>query len=106
MRTLTIKRNKSFAGFLGKMHVYVADAASNELTIKGTPCRKLGELKNGEQKSFQIETCQTTVFVIGDASTKEFCVDSMTIPAGTAEVQLTGKVCLDPQRGNPFAFDR
>lgn len=105
-RTLTIKRNKSFAGFLGKMLVYVADAAANELTIKGAACRKLGELKNGEEKSFSIDTAATTVYMIGSESTKDFCVDSMPIPEGTADVRLTGKVTLDPQNGNPFVFDK
>ena len=105
MRMLTIKRNKSFAGFLGKVQVYISDAAGN-LEIHGQLCKKLGELKNGEEKSFTVDTAATTVFVIGDKSTKDFCVDSMPIPAGTAEVRLSCKLVLDPQNGNPFVFDK
>lgn len=105
MRMLTIKRNKSFAGFLGKVQVYIADALG-DLEIGGQLCKKLGDLKNGEEKSFAIETAPTTVFVIGDKSTKDFCMDVMAIPEGTAEVRLTGKIVLDPQNGNPFVFDK
>ena len=104
MRMLTIKRNKSFAGFLGKVQVYIADA-NGELEIGGQLCCKLGDLKNGEEKTFTIDNTETTVYVIGDASTKDFCVDHKAIPAGTEEIRLTGKLHLDPQRGNPFVFD-
>ena len=104
MRMLTIKRNKSFAGFLGKVQVYVADA-NGDLEIGSQLCRKLGDLKNGEEKTFTIENARTTIYVIGDASTKDFCMDSKVIPEGTTEVRLSGKLVLDPQRGNPFVFD-
>lgn len=105
MRMLTIKRNKSFAGFLGKVQVYISDAAG-DLEIRGHLCKKLGDLKNGEEKSFTIENTAATVYIIGDKSTRDFCMDAMTISAGTAEVQLSGKLILDPQNGNPFVFDR
>lgn len=105
MRMLTIKRNKSFAGFLGKVQVYIADPAG-DLEIQGQLCKKLGDLKNGEEKSFTIETAATTVYVIGDKSTKDFCMDARAIPEGTAEVRLSGKLILDPQSGNPFVFDK
>ena len=105
MRMLTIKRSKSFAGFMGKVQVYIADAMG-DLEIRGVLCKKLGDLKNGEEKSFTIENAATTVFVIGDKSTKDFCMDAMAIPEGTAEIRLTGKLILDPQNGNPFVFDK
>ncbi|MBP1575986.1 MAG: hypothetical protein J6A68_00485 [Oscillospiraceae bacterium] len=47
MRNLTIKRTKSFVGCLGKMKIYIEDPTSNELLINNTPCRKIGDLKNG-----------------------------------------------------------
>ncbi len=105
MRMLTVKRNKSFAGFMGKVQVYITDAAG-DLEIRGQLCKKLGDLKNGEEKSFTIESAAATVFVIGDKSTKDFCVDAVSIPEGTAEIRLSGKVVLDPQSGNPFVFDK
>ena len=106
MRELVIKRAKSFAGCFGKVHIYIKDAAAAELDIQGAPCRKLGELKNGEEKTFLIPTTPVQVFVIGDASTRDFCVDGVALPAGDQAVRLSGKIHLDPQRGNPFLFDR
>ena len=50
MRTLTIKRAKSFVACLAKMKVYVEDPTSREIVINNVPCRKLGDLKNGEEK--------------------------------------------------------
>ncbi len=106
MRNLIIKRNKSFAGCFGKVRVYIEDLRAGELNIKGCPCRKLGELKNGEEKTFPIDNAQTKVFVIGDAATRDFCMDWKSIPAGEQDVRLSGKNSFDPQNGNPFAFDK
>ena len=49
MRKLTIKRAKSFVASLTKVKVYIEDQLSNELTINNVPCRKLGNIKNGEE---------------------------------------------------------
>ena len=106
MRQLILKRNKSFVGCLGKDCVYLEDTDRGELTIKGSPCHKIGELKNGEEKTFSIPTTQVKVFVIVDIATKEFCVDSKVIPAGEGDVRLSGKNTFDPQKGNPFVFDK
>lgn len=106
MRNLIIKRNKSLAGCFGKVRVYVEDKENGELNIKGCACRKLGELKNGEEKAFSITNEQTKVFVIGDAATRDFCMDWRSIPAGNADIHLSGKNTFDPQNGNPFAFDK
>ena len=56
MRNLTIKRTKSFVACLAKMKIYVEDPTSNEICINNTPCRKLGDLKNGEEKNSYIVT--------------------------------------------------
>ena len=58
MRNLTIVRRKSFVACLAKMKVYIEDPASNELVINKIPCRKLGELKNGEEKHSKSTTPQ------------------------------------------------
>ena len=73
MRNLTIKRQKSFVACLGKMKVYIEDPMANDLVIKGVYCRKLGDLKNGEEKTFQIGDNAAKVFVIADALSKDFC---------------------------------
>ena len=106
MRNLIIKRNKSLAGCFGKVKVYIEDAENGELTIKGSPCRKLGELKNGEEKTFPVPETQVKVVVIADEATREFCSDSRIVPAGEEDARFSGKNTFDPQRGNPFKFDR
>lgn len=106
MRNLTIKRNKSFAGCFGKVRVYIEDRNAGELDIKGYPCRKLGELKNGEEKTFSIGNEQLKLFIIGDAMTRDFCMDWKNIPAGANDLRFSGKNTFDPQNGNPFVFDK
>ena len=106
MRNLTIKRNKSFSGCFGKMKVYIEDQANGDVEIKGRPCRRIGELKNGGELVVSIDNGGVRVFVIGDLSTKDFCVDWYDVPSGDADVRLTGKCQSDPQNGNPFKFEK
>ena len=105
MRTLTIKRKKSFVGCLGKMKVYISDSFSNELVISGIPCRKLGELKNGEEKSFEIGEEGARIFVIADKISKEYCNEFYDVPAGQENLYLSGKNEFNPASGNAFRFD-
>lgn len=105
MRTLTIKRNKTSVAFLAKLKVYIEDSIQNELEISGVPCRKLGELKNGEEKTFQIGDNAAKVFVISDKLSRNYSNDYYPLPAGTEPVYLTGKNCYDLRAGHPFRFD-
>ena len=102
MRNLIIRRQRSLAGCFGKVHVYI-NSESGELTIRNTSCKKLGELKNGEEKTFSIPNTDVTVYVIGDTLTKELCYPKQ-INAGDKDVHLSGKTTFDPQNGNPFVF--
>lgn len=104
MRNLTVKRNKSFVGCAAKVHVYIEDAVSAELEIEGTPCRKLGTLKNGEEKTFAVTGEQAKVFVIADKLSKNYCNDSYTVPAGQEDVSLSGQ-CRFSLGSNAFVFD-
>lgn len=104
MRNLTIKRTKSFVASLGKMKVYIEDPAG-ELLINQAPCRKLGELKNGEEKTFQIGEESARVFVIADKLTKNYCNDFFRLPEGQEDVYLTGKNRFSLSSGNAFRFD-
>ena len=105
MRNLTIKRTKSFVGCLAKMKVYVEDPMSNEIHINNTPCRKIGDLKNGEEKTFQIGEQGVKVFVIADKLSKNYCNDFYQLPAGCEDVFLSGKNKFNPASGNAFLFD-
>lgn len=105
MRNLTITRIKGFVGSLGNMRVYLEDRAGSELVIRGVPCRKLGTLKNGEEKIFRISDQEAKVFVIADRLTKEFSGEYYQLPEGQEDVHLTGKNTFNPFAGNPFRFE-
>ena len=105
MRNLTIKRKKSFIGCLSRAKIYIEDAKAPELTINNTPCRKLGELKNGEEKTFVIDNFAAKVFVIADKLTKEFCNDCYQLPTGRQDICLSGKMKFNVVAANAFRFD-
>lgn len=90
---------------LAKIKVYIEDAASNEMVINNVPCRKLGDLKNGEEKTFVIDDNEAKIFVIADALSKGYCNEFCTIPAGTEDVVLNGENKYNPANGNAFRFD-
>lgn len=106
MRTLKIKRNKSFVGCLCKIKIYLEDPASEEITIRQVPCRKLGELKNGEEKTFEVGENAARVFAIADKASKDWCCESYQLPEGGEDVFLSGKPRFDPSVGNAFCFDQ
>ena len=105
MRNLTIKRTKRCVGCLAKMKVYLEAPESGEITINNVPCRKLGDLKNGEEKTFQIGDQAAKVFVIADTLSKNYCNDYYQLPEGQDDVVLSGKNKYNPAGGNPFQFD-
>lgn len=105
MRKLTIKRQKKFTGCLGKMKVYIEDTSGNGVLICDTPCKFLGTLKNGEEKTFEISEAAAKVFVIAGAASQKYCNDYYKLPEGGEDVYLTGKNVYSPMSGNPFRFD-
>lgn len=105
MRNLTIKREKSFVGSLAKMKVYIEDPTSNEICINDISCRKIGDLKNGEEKTFQIDEQEVKIYVITDKLSKNYCNDFYQLPAGQEDVFLSGKNKFNPNNGNAFRFD-
>ena len=105
MRKLTVKRAKSFVACLAKIKIYIEDPSSEEIIINGTSCRKLGDLKNGEEKTFEIENAARKVFVIGDKLSKDLCCEYYQLTEGDEDVVLTGKNKLNPANGNAFIFE-
>lgn len=105
MRNLTIHRIKTFVGCMAKMRVYIEDPEAGDLDINGVLCRKIGELKNGEEKTFAITQHAVKVYVIAGTSSRNFCNDYCTVPEGTEDVHLTGKNRYNPANGNAFRFD-
>ncbi len=105
MRNLTIERRKTFVACLMKMKVYVETDGIGELVINGTPCVKLGTLKNGETKTFEISEKAVKIFVICDKVSKEYCNDFYQLPEGKEDVALSGKNKFSLASGNAFVFD-
>lgn len=117
MRRLTIKREKSFVGCTAKMQVYIEDTYSAELQLPvASPknddeqidyigCRKIGELKNGEEASFEIGEEAIRVFVIADKVSKDWCNDCYQLPDGSEDISLSGRNRLNPAAGNAFRFN-
>lgn len=105
MRKLTIKRNKTIVGCLMKLKVYIEDPTSQEIVISDTPCRKLGELKSGEEQSFDIGENAAKVFVIADRISKNYCNDFYQLSEGSEDIYLSGKNKYNPANGNAFRFD-
>ena len=105
MRNLTIKRTKSFVGCLAKMKIYIEDTTSSEMLINDTPCRKIGDLKNGEEKTFQIGEQEAKVFVIADKLSKNYCNEYYQLSEGQEDIFLSGKNRFNPANGNAFRFD-
>ena len=105
MRNLTIKRTKSFVACLMKIKIYIEDPTSNEILINNTPCRKIGDLKNGEEKTFQISEQAAKVFVIADKFSKNYCNEYYQLPEGQDDISLSGKNKYNPATGNAFRFD-
>lgn len=105
MRNLTIVRAKRFVACAASMKVYIEDPECNDLTINGCPCRKLGTLKNGEAKTFEISEAAAKVFVIADKLSKGYCSEYYPLEEGTEDITLTGKNCFNPAAGNAFRFD-
>ena len=105
MRNLTIKRTKSFVGCLAKMKIYIEDSSSQEMLINDTPCRKIGDLKSGEEKTFQIGEQEAKVFVIADKLSKNYCNEYYQLSEGQEDIFLSGKNRFNPANGNAFRFD-
>lgn len=105
MRRLWIKRHKRFVGCGGKMKVYIEDPMEGDTRINGVLCRKLGVLKNGENKRFEIGNEAAKVFVIGDKLSRNVYNEFINIPAGQEDIFLSGKNYYNPFAGNPFRFD-
>ena len=104
MRNLTISRKKSFVGCLGVLKAMIADP-EGDVDINGVKTRKLGTIKNGESATFEITEENTAVYIIADAASKSFCVETYPLPAGPDDIVLSGRVTFHPALGNPFEFD-
>lgn len=105
MRRVWITRRKASAASLAKMKVYMEDPENGDTEIGGCLCRKLGELKNDQQKHFTIGSDETKIFVVADKLSRNLYNEFVRIPEGEEDVFLTGRNYYRPTAGNPFYFD-
>ena len=99
MRNLTIKRRKTFVGCLAEIVIYIADSFSNDFLINDTPCREIGRLKNGEEKTFPITEEETKIFIIADTGNKNYCKTFYQLTSGNEDMYLSGKCVLEIANG-------
>ncbi|MBO4962886.1 MAG: hypothetical protein J6C97_03820 [Clostridia bacterium] len=104
MRKLIIKRNKTACASLCKTKFYIEDE-NGDTEICGTKCKKLGEIKNGEEQTFDIEEKELKIYAICDLLSRNTCNDVFLVPQGDQGVYLSGKHKYNPAVGNPFVFD-
>ncbi len=104
MRRLTVKREKTFVGCLGKMKLFIEDKDGDQVLCEKS-CRQLGVLKNGEEATFEIGEDAAEIFVIADRVSKDYCYDRYKLPAGREDVLLAGRNIFNPLLGNPFCFN-
>lgn len=105
MRKLTILRKKTFVACLMKIKVYIESFDGTGEEINGVLCRKLGEIANGEEATFEIGEGSAKVFVIIDKLSKNYCNDCYQIPEGTEDVYLCGQNKFNLATGNAFVFE-
>lgn len=105
MRRLWITRHKAMAASAAKMKVYIEDPENGDTDINGILCRKLGELKNDQQKHFSIGHEAAKVFVVADKLSRNLYNEFIEIPEGEEDVFFSGRNYLKPSAGNPFRFD-
>ncbi len=104
MRTITITRRKTSIACLATLKMYIEDPAGDTM-IDNVPCTKIGTIKNGATETFEIDAHERRIFAIFGKSSRNYCFDSYTIPAGEENVVIAGETEFNPATGNAFRFD-
>lgn len=105
MRKLKLERKKSFVGCACAVMIYLYCPQEEATEALGKiPCKKVGELKNGQSAEYEIAEEATVVFVAFSRSTPRSFFTQYTIPAGTEDVSLYTKPKFNPFAGNPFTI--
>lgn len=99
MRTITIKRKKSFVAKVMKMYVYLKSDNGN-IPISGVKYKQIGIIKNGEMLEFEIAENVENILVCWYKS-EDFNPALYEIKPGTDNVTLYAKAKLSPFKGNP-----
>ena len=105
MRKLTLQRAKSYVEALTKLNIYIEDSTAGDIMINGTRCRKLGDLENGERKTFGIEEHKAKVFAIAENASPSVGQEYYELPEGVNHIFLSGQLAVHPSSGIAFRFD-
>ena len=92
MRRITIKRQASIKGFFRSICLYVEDAEGTE-ELCSVRCRKLFNIKNGEERSFEIGEDEVRIFAVTGGANGESTVTEYPIAAGNYALFIGAK-CL------------
>ena len=88
MRKLVIIRKKDPVGAYTQMKVYTPDLENRDLDIFGTPCRKLGEVPNGETLEADIPDTLTRIYTLSSEMTLDLSCVLCELPAGEEDITL------------------
>lgn len=89
MRQLTIRRDYNEIAKNKKTQVYVEDEYG-EVKVRKINCHRLGEIKNGEEKSFGITEDAVKIITMSSVSSRKRTADYYQLPAGNEDVTLSG----------------
>lgn len=106
MRRLTMARTNSYVDMLTTLHIYIEDSATGDTLINGIYCRKIGELANGERKTFEIEETAVKIFAILGNVCMDVYDEYYQLPEGSDHVFLSGQNTIHPTDGHMFRFDQ
>ncbi len=91
MRQVTIKRQASVNGFFQSLCLYVEDAEQGTDEVCGVRCRKLFNIKSGEERSFEIGDDDVRIFAVEGQSVDESTVTEYPIAAGNDDLFIGAK---------------
>ena len=106
MRKVVINRIKAIAGCAGKVSIYISNKLEEGEKITKDKCEFIGKIKNGSSVEFEIDEEEIIVIAAYDSMNVFMPTDYILISKGNDNVELIGKVKLNPSKGNPFIFYR
>ena len=106
MRKVVLNRIKAFAGCACKVSIYISNKLEEGEKITKDKCKFIGKIKNGSSVEFEIDEEEIIVIAAYDSMNVFMPTDHILITKGNDNVELTGKVKLNPSKGNPFIFYR
>lgn len=104
MRKVVINRMKSIVGCLGKVSIYTSDELGEWDEITPDKCKFIDKIKNGSSLEFEINDNEIIIIAAYDNMGAFMVTDYIFVPQGKDDIEIAGKVKLNPSRGNPFIF--